>query len=79
MLLSVLLGWRGSWADLYHGLSCCVPPFQESQAIPLVSVASVTSGGNAHKAVRRQLSNLSEEERAERLERQGASQEEGEW
>ncbi|XP_066467009.1 patatin-like phospholipase domain-containing protein 7 isoform X1 [Tiliqua scincoides] len=45
----------------------------ESQAIPLVSVASVTSGGSANKAVRRQLSHLSEEERAERLEKQGAS------
>ncbi|XP_026542532.1 patatin-like phospholipase domain-containing protein 7 [Notechis scutatus] len=41
----------------------------ESQAIPLVSIASVTSGGNAGRVVRRQLSNLSEEERAERLER----------
>uniref|UniRef100_A0A8C5WQQ8 lysophospholipase n=1 Tax=Laticauda laticaudata TaxID=8630 RepID=A0A8C5WQQ8_LATLA len=41
----------------------------ESQAIPLVSIASVTSGGNASRVVRRQLSNLSEEERAEKLER----------
>ncbi|XP_032089439.1 LOW QUALITY PROTEIN: patatin-like phospholipase domain-containing protein 7 [Thamnophis elegans] len=41
----------------------------ESQAIPLVSIASVTSGGNASRVVKRQLSNLSEEERAERLER----------
>ncbi|XP_053137993.1 patatin-like phospholipase domain-containing protein 7 isoform X2 [Hemicordylus capensis] len=47
----------------------------ENQAIPLVSVASVTSGGNAGKAVKRQLSNLSEEERAEKQERPGASSE----
>ncbi|XP_054854049.1 patatin-like phospholipase domain-containing protein 7 isoform X1 [Eublepharis macularius] len=45
----------------------------ENQAIPLVSVASVTFGGNTNKAVKRQLSNLSEEERAERLEKQGDS------
>ncbi|XP_061460137.1 patatin-like phospholipase domain-containing protein 7 isoform X2 [Rhineura floridana] len=38
----------------------------ESQAIPLVSVASVTSGGS--RAVKRQLSNLSEDERAEKPE-----------
>nr|XP_060613420.1 patatin-like phospholipase domain-containing protein 7 isoform X2 [Anolis sagrei ordinatus] len=43
----------------------------ESQAIPLVSVASVTSGGNTNKAVKRQLSNLSEEDRMEKLEKQG--------
>ncbi|XP_072840759.2 patatin-like phospholipase domain-containing protein 7 isoform X2 [Pogona vitticeps] len=43
----------------------------ENQAIPLVSVASVTSGGNASKVVKRQLSNLSEEDRAERQERLG--------
>nr|XP_056716112.1 patatin-like phospholipase domain-containing protein 7 [Euleptes europaea] len=45
----------------------------ENQAIPLVSVASVTFGGNTNKAVKRQLSNLSEEERAERLEKHGDS------
>ncbi|XP_039178861.1 patatin-like phospholipase domain-containing protein 7 isoform X2 [Crotalus tigris] len=44
----------------------------ESQAIPLVSVASVTSGGNTSRVVKRQLSNLSEEERAERLEKYAA-------
>ncbi|KAL7980924.1 hypothetical protein Chor_002078 [Crotalus horridus] len=45
---------------------------EESQAIPLVSVASVTSGGNTSRVVKRQLSNLSEEERAERLEKYAA-------
>lgn len=52
----------------------CVLSSQESQAIPLVSVASVTSGGNANRAVKRQLSNMSEEER---LEKQGDSAETG--
>ncbi|XP_025022047.1 patatin-like phospholipase domain-containing protein 7 isoform X2 [Python bivittatus] len=42
----------------------------ESQAIPLVSIASVTSGGNTNRVVvKRQPSILSEEERAEKLER----------
>ncbi|XP_060106663.1 patatin-like phospholipase domain-containing protein 7 isoform X3 [Heteronotia binoei] len=45
----------------------------ENQAIPLVSVASVTFGGNTNKVMKRQLSNLSEEEKAERLEKQGDS------
>ncbi|XP_015278590.1 PREDICTED: patatin-like phospholipase domain-containing protein 7 isoform X3 [Gekko japonicus] len=45
----------------------------ENQAIPLVSVASLTFGGNTNKAIKRQLSNLSEEEKAERLEKQGDS------
>uniref|UniRef100_A0A8C8SXS9 lysophospholipase n=1 Tax=Pelusios castaneus TaxID=367368 RepID=A0A8C8SXS9_9SAUR len=42
----------------------------ESQAIPLVSVASVTSGGSSNKEVKRQLSNVSEEERGEKLEKE---------
>uniref|UniRef100_A0A8C3ICQ4 Patatin like phospholipase domain containing 7 n=1 Tax=Chrysemys picta bellii TaxID=8478 RepID=A0A8C3ICQ4_CHRPI len=41
----------------------------ESQAIPLISVASVTSGGSSYKEVKRQLSNVSEEERGEKLEK----------
>ncbi|XP_063001036.1 patatin-like phospholipase domain-containing protein 7 isoform X2 [Elgaria multicarinata webbii] len=49
----------------------------ENQAIPLVSIASVTSGVSAGKAVKRQISNLSEEERTERLEKQGAAAESG--
>uniref|UniRef100_A0A670KFE2 lysophospholipase n=1 Tax=Podarcis muralis TaxID=64176 RepID=A0A670KFE2_PODMU len=44
----------------------------ESQAIPLVSVASVTSGANAGRAVKRQVSNLSEEDRVEKLEKTGS-------
>ncbi|XP_058015265.1 patatin-like phospholipase domain-containing protein 7 isoform X3 [Ahaetulla prasina] len=45
----------------------------ESQAIPLVSVASVTSGGNTSRVVKRQMSNLSEEDhRAEKLEKQAS-------
>ncbi|XP_042334251.1 patatin-like phospholipase domain-containing protein 7 isoform X2 [Sceloporus undulatus] len=43
----------------------------ENQAIPLVSVASVTSSGNANKVVKRQLSNMSEEDRTEKMEKQG--------
>ncbi|XP_060126384.1 patatin-like phospholipase domain-containing protein 7 isoform X3 [Zootoca vivipara] len=46
----------------------------ESQAIPLVSVASVTSGANAGRAVKRQLSNLSEEDRVEKLEKTGSAE-----
>ncbi|KFW68727.1 Patatin-like phospholipase domain-containing protein 7, partial [Pygoscelis adeliae] len=34
----------------------------QSQAIPLISVASVTSGGSSSKAVKRQVSNVSEED-----------------
>ncbi|XP_077162966.1 patatin-like phospholipase domain-containing protein 7 isoform X3 [Paroedura picta] len=45
----------------------------ENQAIPLVSVASVTFGGNTNKVMKRQISNLSEEEKAERPEKQGDS------
>ncbi|XP_075026593.1 patatin-like phospholipase domain-containing protein 7 isoform X4 [Calonectris borealis] len=43
----------------------------QSQAIPLISVASVTSGGSASKAVKRQVSNVSEEDRAEKFEKAG--------
>uniref|UniRef100_A0A8D2LPT7 lysophospholipase n=2 Tax=Varanus komodoensis TaxID=61221 RepID=A0A8D2LPT7_VARKO len=49
----------------------------ENQAIPLVSVASVTSGANAGKAVKRQVSNVSEEERVEKPERQASISESG--
>ncbi|KFW89336.1 Patatin-like phospholipase domain-containing protein 7, partial [Phalacrocorax carbo] len=42
----------------------------QSQAIPLVSVASVTSGGSSSKAVKRQVSNLSEEDRGEKFEKE---------
>uniref|UniRef100_A0A8C3RYK1 lysophospholipase n=1 Tax=Chelydra serpentina TaxID=8475 RepID=A0A8C3RYK1_CHESE len=45
----------------------------ESQAIPLVSVASVTSGGSSNKEVKRQLSNVAEEERGEKLKKQNRS------
>ncbi|KAM7143952.1 patatin-like phospholipase domain-containing protein 7 isoform 4-T4 [Macrochelys suwanniensis] len=47
----------------------------ESQAIPLVSVASVTSGGSSNKEVKRQLSNVAEEERGEKLEKVGDTSE----
>ncbi|XP_065428548.1 patatin-like phospholipase domain-containing protein 7 isoform X4 [Chrysemys picta bellii] len=47
----------------------------ESQAIPLISVASVTSGGSSYKEVKRQLSNVSEEERGEKLEKAGDTSE----
>ncbi|XP_074465444.1 patatin-like phospholipase domain-containing protein 7 isoform X1 [Larus michahellis] len=43
----------------------------QSQAIPLTSVASVTSGGSSSKAVKRQVSNVSEEDRGEKLEKAG--------
>uniref|UniRef100_A0A8C3PBQ9 lysophospholipase n=1 Tax=Chrysemys picta bellii TaxID=8478 RepID=A0A8C3PBQ9_CHRPI len=49
----------------------------ESQAIPLISVASVTSGGSSYKEVKRQLSNVSEEERGEKLEKAGDTSETG--
>ncbi|XP_064027116.1 patatin-like phospholipase domain-containing protein 7 isoform X2 [Pogoniulus pusillus] len=41
----------------------------QSQTIPHLSVTSVTAGGSSSKAVRRQLLNVSEEERGERLEK----------
>uniref|UniRef100_A0A452H8U2 lysophospholipase n=1 Tax=Gopherus agassizii TaxID=38772 RepID=A0A452H8U2_9SAUR len=47
----------------------------ESQAIPLISVASVTSGGSSNKEVKRQLSNVSEEEQGEKLEKAGDTSE----
>ncbi|XP_009575205.1 PREDICTED: patatin-like phospholipase domain-containing protein 7, partial [Fulmarus glacialis] len=47
----------------------------QSQAIPLISVASVTSGGSSSKAVKRQVSNVSEEDRAEKFEKAGEAQE----
>ncbi|KAM6337162.1 patatin-like phospholipase domain-containing protein 7 isoform 3-T3 [Alca torda] len=43
----------------------------QSQAIPLTSVASVTSGGSSSKAVKRQVSNVPEEDRGEKLEKAG--------
>uniref|UniRef100_A0A674JFC7 Patatin like phospholipase domain containing 7 n=1 Tax=Terrapene triunguis TaxID=2587831 RepID=A0A674JFC7_9SAUR len=49
----------------------------ESQAIPLISVASVTSGGSSYKEVKRQLSNVSEEEQGEKLEKAGDTSETG--
>ncbi|XP_074916589.1 patatin-like phospholipase domain-containing protein 7 isoform X2 [Chelonoidis abingdonii] len=49
----------------------------ESQAIPLISVASVTSGGSSNKDVKRQLSNVSEEEQGEKLEKAGDTSETG--
>ncbi|XP_026568390.1 patatin-like phospholipase domain-containing protein 7 [Pseudonaja textilis] len=68
-ILDVITSSFGLSGSLTQILAVPLPPSQESQAIPLVSIASVTSGGNASRVVRRQLSNLSEEERAERLER----------
>ncbi|NXX45990.1 PLPL7 protein, partial [Tricholaema leucomelas] len=41
----------------------------QSQTIPHLSVTGVTAGGSSSKAVRRQLLNVSEEERGERLEK----------
>ncbi|KAM6046884.1 patatin-like phospholipase domain-containing protein 7 isoform 2-T2 [Theristicus caerulescens] len=43
----------------------------QSHAIPLISVASVTSGGSSSKAVKRQVSNVSEEDRGEKSEKAG--------
>ncbi|XP_010018425.1 PREDICTED: patatin-like phospholipase domain-containing protein 7 [Nestor notabilis] len=43
----------------------------QSQAIPLISVTSVTAGGGSSKAVKRQVSNVSEEDRGEKLEKAG--------
>ncbi|XP_010115207.1 PREDICTED: patatin-like phospholipase domain-containing protein 7 [Chlamydotis macqueenii] len=43
----------------------------QSHAIPLISVASVTSGGSSSKAVKRQVSNVSEEDRGEKIEKAG--------
>ncbi|XP_033923449.1 patatin-like phospholipase domain-containing protein 7 [Melopsittacus undulatus] len=43
----------------------------QSQAIPLISVTSVTAGGGSSKAVKRQVSNISEEDREEKLEKAG--------
>ncbi|XP_059571461.1 patatin-like phospholipase domain-containing protein 7 isoform X4 [Alligator mississippiensis] len=43
----------------------------ENQAIPLVSVASVTSGGSSNRVMKRQMSIVSEEERGEKLEKGG--------
>ncbi|XP_074871367.1 patatin-like phospholipase domain-containing protein 7 isoform X2 [Carettochelys insculpta] len=49
----------------------------ESQAIPLISVASVTSGGSSNKEVKRQQSNVLEEERGEKLEKAADTSETG--
>ncbi|XP_014807848.1 PREDICTED: patatin-like phospholipase domain-containing protein 7 isoform X1 [Calidris pugnax] len=46
-----------------------------SQAIPLTSVASVTSGVGSSRAVKRQASNMSEEDRAEKSEKAGEAPE----
>lgn len=50
---------------------------QQSQAIPLISVTSVTSGGGSSKAVKRQVFNVSEEDRGEKLEKAGEALEMG--
>lgn len=50
---------------------------QQSQAIPLISVASVTSGGSSSKAIKRQVSNAPEEERGEKFEKAGEAVEIG--
>uniref|UniRef100_A0A8V1ADH1 lysophospholipase n=1 Tax=Gallus gallus TaxID=9031 RepID=A0A8V1ADH1_CHICK len=47
----------------------------QNQAIPLVSVASVTSGGSSSKAAKRQVSSVSEEERGEKFEKSGEASE----
>uniref|UniRef100_A0A672U8L8 lysophospholipase n=1 Tax=Strigops habroptila TaxID=2489341 RepID=A0A672U8L8_STRHB len=49
----------------------------QSQAIPLISVTSVTAGGGSGKAVKRQVSNISEEDRGEKLEKAGEALEIG--
>ncbi|XP_075295502.1 patatin-like phospholipase domain-containing protein 7 isoform X3 [Opisthocomus hoazin] len=43
----------------------------QSQAIPPISVASLTPGGGSSKAVKRQVSNVSEEDRGEKFEKAG--------
>ncbi|XP_021269320.1 patatin-like phospholipase domain-containing protein 7 [Numida meleagris] len=47
----------------------------QNQAIPLVSVASVTSGGSSSKAGKRQVCNVLEEERGEKFEKAGEAPE----
>ncbi|KAM6316328.1 patatin-like phospholipase domain-containing protein 7 isoform 2-T2 [Podargus strigoides] len=47
----------------------------QSQAIPLTSVASVASGGSSSKAVKRQVSNVSEEDSGEKFEKAGEAPE----
>ncbi|XP_065710011.2 patatin-like phospholipase domain-containing protein 7 isoform X2 [Patagioenas fasciata] len=41
----------------------------QSQAIPLTSVANVTAGGSSSRALKRQVSNVSEEDRTEKFEK----------
>jgi len=55
------------------------PPWclQQSQAIPPISVASLTPGGGSSKAVKRQVSNVSEEDRGEKFEKAGEALEMG--
>lgn len=50
---------------------------QQSQAVPLISVTSVTSGGGSSKAVKRQVFNVAEEDRGEKLEKAGEALEMG--
>nr|XP_013808430.1 PREDICTED: patatin-like phospholipase domain-containing protein 7 [Apteryx mantelli mantelli] len=57
--------------DSVHSLLSILDVITQSQAIPLISVASVTSGGSSNKAVKRQISNVSEEERGEKFEKAG--------
>ncbi|XP_068020276.1 LOW QUALITY PROTEIN: patatin-like phospholipase domain-containing protein 7 [Melanerpes formicivorus] len=54
----------------YLGLTTELFSYQ-SQAPPLTSVTSVTAGGSSSKAVRRQLLNVAEEDRGEKLEKPG--------
>lgn len=59
----------------YVCFALCV--LQQSQAIPLISVTSVTAGGGSSKVVKRQVSNVSEEDRGEKLEKPGEAVEIG--
>ncbi|XP_015500230.1 patatin-like phospholipase domain-containing protein 7 isoform X2 [Parus major] len=62
---------RVTFLALHNYLGLTTELFSCSQAIPLISVSSVTAGGSAGKAGKRQTSSALEEERGEKFEKSG--------
>ncbi|XP_066057153.1 patatin-like phospholipase domain-containing protein 7 isoform X2 [Chamaea fasciata] len=62
---------RVTFLALHNYLGLTTELFSCSQGIPLISVSSVTAGGSAGKAGRRQMSSALEEDRGEKFEKSG--------
>ncbi|XP_068888202.1 patatin-like phospholipase domain-containing protein 7 isoform X2 [Aphelocoma coerulescens] len=62
---------RVTFLALHNYLGLTTELFSCSQAIPLISVSSVTAGGSAGKAGKRQVSSALEEDRGEKFEKSG--------